>query len=161
MLAFFSNSPTASAGRRHLLVLLAVFVFSSSLAQAQSGGVRLMVGFPAGGGTDAIARIFADKLKDQLGTSVVVENKAGAGGQLAAQALKAAPADGSVLFLTHDHTVSILPLVVLPLSSMRWRCLAARLPSRSMTTWPGSKARATRAMWACPHRPRCRSFWSR
>ena len=112
MPAFFSNSPSASAGRRHWLVLLAAFVFSSGLAQAQPGGVRLMVGFPAGGGTDAIARIFADKLKDQLGTSVVVENKAGAGGQLAAQALKAAPADGSVLFLTHDHTVSILPLVV-------------------------------------------------
>ena len=83
-----------------------------NLAHAQSGGIKLMVGFPPGGGTDAIARILADKLKDQLGTSVVVENKAGAGGQLAAQALKAAPADGSVLFLSHDHTVSILPLVV-------------------------------------------------
>jgi tripartite-type tricarboxylate transporter receptor subunit TctC len=43
---------------------------------------------------------------------VVVENRPGAGGQLAAQALKAAPADGSVLFLSHDHTVTILPLVV-------------------------------------------------
>jgi tripartite-type tricarboxylate transporter receptor subunit TctC len=54
----------------------------------------------------------ADKLKDELGTPVVVENKPGAGGQLAAQALKAAPADGTVLFLSHDHTISILPLVV-------------------------------------------------
>jgi len=70
------------------------------------------VGFPPGGGTDAIARLLAEKLKDELGTPVIVENKAGAGGQLAAQALKAAPADGSTLFLTHDHTVSILPLVV-------------------------------------------------
>ena len=60
----------------------------------------------------AIARVMADKLKDQLGTAVVVENKAGAGGQIAAQALKAAPADGTTLFLSHDHTVSILPLVV-------------------------------------------------
>jgi tripartite-type tricarboxylate transporter receptor subunit TctC len=42
----------------------------------------------------------------------VVDNKPGAGGQLAAQALKAAPADGSVLFLSHDHTISILPQVV-------------------------------------------------
>ena len=91
---------------------LAVLALTSGLAQAQSGGIKLMVGFPPGGGTDAIARILADKLKDQLGTPVVVENKAGAGGQLAAQALKAAPTDGSVLFLTHDHTVSILPLVV-------------------------------------------------
>lgn len=97
-------------------VLIAAALVSAislgNLAHAQPGGIKLMVGFPPGGGTDAIARILADKLKDQLGTNVVVENKAGAGGQLAAQALKAAPADGSVLFLSHDHTVSILPLVV-------------------------------------------------
>ncbi|MFZ3220957.1 MAG: Bug family tripartite tricarboxylate transporter substrate binding protein, partial [Rhodoferax sp.] len=60
----------------------------------------------------AIARTLADKLKDQLGTPVIVENKAGAGGQIAAQTLKAAPADGMTLFLSHDHTISILPLVV-------------------------------------------------
>ena len=82
------------------------------LAQAQTGTVKLMVGFPPGGGTDAIARILAEKLKDQLGTTVIVENRAGAGGQIAAQALKAAPADGTTFFLSHDHTVSILPLVV-------------------------------------------------
>jgi tripartite-type tricarboxylate transporter receptor subunit TctC len=82
------------------------------LVQAQSGTVKLMVGFPPGGGTDAIARVLAEKLKDQLGTTVVVENRAGAGGQIAAQALKAAPADGSTFFLSHDHTISILPLVV-------------------------------------------------
>jgi tripartite-type tricarboxylate transporter receptor subunit TctC len=85
---------------------------ASSWAQAQSGTVHLMVGFPAGGGTDAIARILADKLKDQLGTPVLVENKAGAGGQIAAQALKAAAPDGTTFFLSHDHTISILPLVV-------------------------------------------------
>jgi tripartite-type tricarboxylate transporter receptor subunit TctC len=112
MSAFSTHFLLTSAGRRHALAVLAALTLSSGLVQAQSSGVKLMVGFPAGGGTDAIARIFADKLKDQLATSVVVENKAGAGGQLAAQALKAAPADGSVLFLTHDHTVSILPLVV-------------------------------------------------
>ena len=56
--------------------------------------------------------MLADKLKDQLGTSIIVENRAGAGGQIAAQALKAAPADGTTLFLSHDHTISILPLVV-------------------------------------------------
>jgi tripartite-type tricarboxylate transporter receptor subunit TctC len=80
--------------------------------QAQNGPIRLMVGFPAGGGTDVIARILAEKLKDQLGVNVIVDNRGGAGGQIAAQALKAAPADGTTLFLTHDHTISILPLVV-------------------------------------------------
>ena len=87
-------------------------LLAAGLAQAQTGPVKLMVGFPAGGGTDAIARILADKLKDQIGVSVVVENKAGAGGQIAAQALKAAAPDGNTLFLSHDHTITILPLVV-------------------------------------------------
>jgi tripartite-type tricarboxylate transporter receptor subunit TctC len=87
-------------------------LLAAGVVQAQSGPVRLMVGFPPGGGTDAIARTLADKLKDQLGMPVVVENKAGAGGQLAAQALKAAAPDGMTLFLSHDHTISILPQVV-------------------------------------------------
>jgi tripartite-type tricarboxylate transporter receptor subunit TctC len=95
---------------RHTAVLGALL--ACGWAQAQTGPVKLMVGFPAGGGTDAIARTLADKLKDQLGMPVVVENKAGAGGQLAAQALKAAAPDGMTLFLSHDHTISILPQVV-------------------------------------------------
>jgi len=99
--------------RRLLTTLVAIGVLSlAGLAQAQTGTVKLLVGFPPGGGTDAIARTLADKLKDQLGMPVIVENKAGAGGQIAAQALKAAPADGLTLFLSHDHTISILPLVM-------------------------------------------------
>jgi tripartite-type tricarboxylate transporter receptor subunit TctC len=90
---------------------LAVLLFAG-LAQAQTGTIKLLVGFPPGGGTDAIARVLAEKLKDQLGAGIIVENRAGAGGQIAAQALKAAPADGTTFFLSHDHTISILPLVV-------------------------------------------------
>ncbi|MES2280990.1 MAG: Bug family tripartite tricarboxylate transporter substrate binding protein [Pseudomonadota bacterium] len=100
--ASFSSVATGAA----LLAAMAAPV------HAQTGTIRLLVGFPAGGGTDVIARTLAEKLKDQLGTNVIVENRAGAGGQIAAQALKAAPADGTTYFLTHDHTVSILPLVV-------------------------------------------------
>ena len=82
------------------------------VASAQTGKpVKLMVGFPPGGGTDAIARILAERLKDELGVPVIVENKPGAGGQIAAQALKAAPADGTTYFLSHDHTITILPMV--------------------------------------------------
>ena len=73
--------------------------------------IKILVGFPPGGGTDAAARILAEKLKDELGVAVMVENKPGAGGQIAAQALKVAPADGSTLFLSHDHTITILPMV--------------------------------------------------
>jgi len=98
---------------RALRSTLAVSAFVlGGLAQAQTGTIKLMVGFPAGGGTDAIARTLADKLKDQLGVPVIVDNRGGAGGQIAAQALKAAAPDGTTLFLSHDHTISILPLVV-------------------------------------------------
>ena len=102
--------------RRRALQWLGASLSASPLAPpafAQSGKIiRLLVGFPAGGGTDAIARLLAERLKDELGAQVIVENKPGAGGQIAAQALTAAAPDGSTFFLTHDHTVSILPLVV-------------------------------------------------
>ncbi|MGB3880454.1 MAG: Bug family tripartite tricarboxylate transporter substrate binding protein [Diaphorobacter nitroreducens] len=100
--------------RRHLLArALAASVLPALPAWADgTKPVRILVGFPPGGGSDAIARLLADKLKDVLGVPVVVDNRPGAGGQIAAQVLKAAPADGTTLFLTHDHTLSILPLVV-------------------------------------------------
>jgi tripartite-type tricarboxylate transporter receptor subunit TctC len=107
MQVFGSRRVLGSLGK-----LLAGVFLVAGLAQAQPAAIKLLVGFPPGGGTDAIARTLADKLKDQLGSSVIVENRAGAGGQIAAQALKAAPADGNTFFLTHDHTISILPLVV-------------------------------------------------
>lgn len=94
-------------------VAAALLLAAAGLASAQPGGapIRLLVGFPAGAGSDAIARILAEKLKDELGAPVVVENRAGAGGQIAAQALKAAAPDGHTFFLSHDHSIAILPLV--------------------------------------------------
>lgn len=74
--------------------------------------LKILVGFPAGGGSDAIARLLAEALRSELGATVLVDNRSGAGGQLAAQALKNAEPDGSTVFLSHDHTVSILPLVL-------------------------------------------------
>jgi tripartite-type tricarboxylate transporter receptor subunit TctC len=94
------------------LFLASMLTLAAGLAQAQSANpIRILVGFPPGGGTDAIARALADKLKDQLGAPVVVDNRAGAGGQIAAQALKVAAPDGHTFFLSHDHSISILPLV--------------------------------------------------
>jgi tripartite-type tricarboxylate transporter receptor subunit TctC len=94
------------------LFLAGMVTLAAGLAQAQSANpIRILVGFPPGGGTDAIARTLAEKLKEQLGAPVVVDNRAGAGGQIAAQALKAAAPDGNTLFLSHDHSISILPLV--------------------------------------------------
>lgn len=108
----------SSFARRPLLrsVLAAALIAAGTLsgtAFAQTGKtIKLIVGFPPGGGTDAIARILAEPLKDALGATVVVDNKPGAGGQIAGQALKAAAPDGTTFFLSHDHSISILPLVM-------------------------------------------------
>jgi tripartite-type tricarboxylate transporter receptor subunit TctC len=99
---------------RFLRAALAISLsVASATVLAQPGkAIRILVGFPAGGGTDGIARTLAERLKEELGAPVVVENRPGAGGQIAAQALKAAAADGTTYFISHDHTISILPLVV-------------------------------------------------
>ena len=99
--------------RRTLLgsLLAATLAFCAGAWAQSQPPVKILVGFPPGGGTDAIARTLAERLKDELGRTVIVENKPGAGGQLAAHALKAAPPDGSTFFISHDHTISILPLV--------------------------------------------------
>jgi len=112
MVLSLSRAASHRINRRLASILAIGALCWGGLAQAQSGPVKILVGFPPGGGTDAIARTLAEKLKDQLGATVIVENKAGAGGQIAAQTLKTAAPDGNTLFLSHDHTISILPLVV-------------------------------------------------
>jgi tripartite-type tricarboxylate transporter receptor subunit TctC len=106
----------ARPSRRRLLQTLgaAALLATPGLALRAQGAetLRLLVGFPPGGGTDAIARLLAEHLREAMRIPVVVENKAGAGGQIAAQELKAAAPDGRTLFLSHDHTVSILPLTM-------------------------------------------------
>ncbi|WP_416460748.1 Bug family tripartite tricarboxylate transporter substrate binding protein [Rubrivivax gelatinosus] len=105
----------SSPNRRRALQTLAATALGPWLAtpaRAEGRTIRLLVGFPPGGGTDAIARVLAERLKDELGATVIVDNRPGAGGQLAAQALKAAAPDGTTFLLSHDHTISILPLVV-------------------------------------------------
>lgn len=82
------------------------------LAHAQSGPYRILVGFPAGGTIDVVARVLADEMKDDLGAPVVVDSRPGAGGQIAAQALLQAAPDGRTLLLSPDHTMVMLPLTV-------------------------------------------------
>jgi tripartite-type tricarboxylate transporter receptor subunit TctC len=61
--------------------------------------VRLVVGFPAGGGADAAARIIASRLSEVWGQQVVIENKGGAGGNIASDAAAKSPTDGYTMFL--------------------------------------------------------------
>ena len=70
---------------------------------------KILVGFPAGGTTDALSRRLADKLRAGYANNVVVENKPGAGGQIAVTTLRDSPADGSVMLLTPSSILSIYP----------------------------------------------------
>ena len=81
-----------------------------TLARAQDAPLRILVGFPAGGSIDSLARHLAADLGPLLKRNVIVENRPGAGGQIAANALKGAAPDGNTLFLTNSHTVSMIPL---------------------------------------------------
>ena len=94
-----------------LLSAAAVAAAPSAWA-ANDTPIHILVGFPAGGGSDVIARLLAKRLEKELGRTVLVDNRPGAGGQIAAQQLKAARADGTTVFLSHDHSISILPQVV-------------------------------------------------
>ena len=79
-------------------------------AQAMPAGpIRIIVGFPPGGGTDILARVLAPKLQDLWKVPVVVENKAGAAGVVAADYVAKQPADGTVLLMAHINSQAIAP----------------------------------------------------
>ncbi len=92
--------------------LLAVAGMSQAQVPLGRGAVKLVVGFPAGGSADVLARIMADKLKDELGVPVVVDNRAGAGGQIAADYVKSQPGDGLTVLLGTSHMMVMAPLTV-------------------------------------------------
>ena len=74
--------------------------------------VTLVVGFAAGGAADAAARLIAKKLGENIGQPVVVENKGGAGGNIAHQQVAAGPADGTVLLLGSVGPLTIAPHIM-------------------------------------------------
>ncbi|SFM51111.1 Tripartite-type tricarboxylate transporter, receptor component TctC [Variovorax sp. OV329] len=80
-------------------------------AQTLDGPLRIVVGFAPGGASDKVARIVADKLGPKLGVPVVVDNKTGAGGRLAAQQVKLTPAGQNVLMLANPAVMLVAPLV--------------------------------------------------
>ena len=74
-----------------------------------AGPVRIVVGFSPGGGTDILARVIAQKLGVLWGTTVIVENKAGAAGMIAADYVARQPGDGSTLLMAHINSHAIAP----------------------------------------------------
>src|SRR3954469_9777086 len=78
-------------------------------AQTVKKPVHVIVGFPAGGGTDIIARILADRLRGSYAATVLVENKPGAAARLSVEYVKNAEPDGSVMLFTPDFPITVYP----------------------------------------------------
>jgi tripartite-type tricarboxylate transporter receptor subunit TctC len=124
-----------AASAAGLLVSAAGFVPRAS-AQAVKRPVHIIVGFPAGGGTDVIARILADRLRGPYAATVLVENKPGAAARLAVEYVKNADPDGSVMLFTPDFPITVYPHSFRSLNYDPLRDFTAVSPAaRSMLTY--------------------------
>lgn len=92
---------------RRLLMLSALFPMTAAAQQAQP--VRIVFSFAPGGAADAIARLLAEDLRARLGRTVILENRTGGGGRIGAQAVKAAPPDGSTFLLAAATQMVLQP----------------------------------------------------
>src|SRR5882757_11166688 len=133
--------------RRHLmtastagLVAAGTGFLSRALAQGTTPvvnkPVRVIVGFPAGGGTDIIARILADRLRGTYASTVLVENKPGAAARLAVEYVKNSEPDGSVMLFTPDYPITVYPHSFRSLNYDSLRDFTAVAPAaKSMLTY--------------------------
>ncbi|GAA4338496.1 tripartite tricarboxylate transporter substrate-binding protein [Variovorax defluvii] len=97
--------------RAAALTTLAGLASAFAIAQGTQP-VRLIVGFPAGGSVDTIARAFAEQARVQLGTTMVVENRAGASGKIAIDAMMSAPADAATVLIAPASVIELGPMVL-------------------------------------------------
>jgi tripartite-type tricarboxylate transporter receptor subunit TctC len=87
-----------------------IFAALDTAAQAQDNRpIRIVIAFPPGGPTDFVGRLLADKVKDILGQTIIIENKPGANGAIGADAVAKSPPDGTTLFLTTLGAVGVTP----------------------------------------------------
>ena len=131
-----SNSLHSNIFKRVVCSLITLCGLSfGTLALAQSAGayptkpIKIIVGFAPGGGSDFIARIVAQKLTQQLGQTVFVENRPGAGGNLGAEIALKAPGDGYTLFLAATSYTVNANLYKLPFDPIKDITPIARLAS--------------------------------
>src|SRR5712691_672849 len=106
------------AGRfRRALALAAAFALLAAAMPARAQApypnrtIKIVVGFAAGGGNDIIARIVGQKLQESLGQTIIIENKVGAGGRLAAEMVMNSPPDGYTLLVGATGAMTITPAI--------------------------------------------------
>ena len=126
--------------RRRILASSAALLPAALIARASAQVIRkpvqIIVGFPAGGGTDVIARIIADRLRGPYAANVIVENKPGAAARISVEYVKSAEPDGGVMLFTPDFPITVYPHSFRSLSYDPLRDLIAVAPTtRSMLTY--------------------------
>jgi tripartite-type tricarboxylate transporter receptor subunit TctC len=98
-----------------LLSIFALFLAFLGIAgpaaaqQYPARPIRMLIGFPPGGGTDIVGRIVAQKLSENLGQQIIAENRGGATGMVAAELAARAAPDGYTIMMAHISAMSILP----------------------------------------------------
>lgn len=107
---------------------------TASFAQDKTP-IRIFVGFVPGGTTDIVARMLAEELRQELGRTVLVENKPGVSGRLAAEALKNAPPDGSAYLFAPDSW-AIFPTLLVPQASLRYDYFEDMAPVARVISYP-------------------------
>ena len=122
--------------RRRLLAAacLGLAVPATLRAQGDKPVIRILLGLPPGGGTDAIARVFADRLPAELGQPVIIDSKVGVGGRLAADALKAAAPDGLTYMIAPNATPTFQTLVFGP--QLKWDIWRDFAPVAGLVSYP-------------------------
>ncbi len=97
--------------------VLALIAFGSSGVSAQTGPIRFIVGLAPGGAVDPYARIISEHMAKTLGQTIIVENRPGAGGNISAQFIVEAPANGMLVWVSTQALTEINPSAF---SNLRW-----------------------------------------
>jgi len=120
-----------------LKTMLAGLALGLSLAAAaqDKAPIKLLVGFPPGGSTDTVARVLAEKMALVLKQPVMVENKPGAGGRLAAQALKASAPDG-LTYMVAPNATPVFQSLLYPPSVLKYDMLKDFTPVGLVVSYP-------------------------
>lgn len=136
-----------------VLTTITALACASALAQSYPAkAIRLLVGFPPGGSTDIVARIVGQKLGETLGTQVLIDNRPGAGGNLALQAAARAAPDGYTLVMGHLGTLAVNPALYTklpydPIRDFMPISLVASVPSM-LVVHPSVPARSVKELIA-------------
>lgn len=102
---------TPSLRRKTLTALLGALLMPAAMAWSDKP-IKVLVPAPPGGTIDVIARMMTDQLAQDIGQPLVVDNKPGAGGGIAVQALRSAPADGLTIMVTASNVLTEIPHVI-------------------------------------------------